>query len=134
MRRPSAVEEALHPERVAVAERAGVADVPADRLRAALADQALQPAAMSSIASSQRHRLELARAADALERVQHAVGVVLDSVIAIPFGQAYPRESGCSRSGRSFVSRPSSTVATIPHSGSQMRQKVTLSSTAIGRV
>ena len=44
------------------------------------------------------------------------------SVIAIPLGQAKPRESGCSASGRSFVTRPSSTVATIPQSGSQIRQ------------
>ena len=44
------------------------------------------------------------------------------SAIAIPFGQANPCESGCSASGRSFTSFPSSTVATIPHSGSQIRQ------------
>ena len=44
------------------------------------------------------------------------------SVIAIPFGQANPRESGCSASGRSLVTRPSSTVATMPQSGSQIRQ------------
>ena len=44
------------------------------------------------------------------------------SVIAIPFGHAKPAESGCSRSGRSFVSSPSVTVATMPQSGSQIRQ------------
>ena len=48
-------------------------------------------------------------------------------VIAMPLGQALPRESGWSSSGRSWISRPSSTVATIPQSGSQMRQKVTFS-------
>ena len=42
--------------------------------------------------------------------------------MAIPLGQAKPRESGCSGSGLTFVRRPSSTVATMPHSGSQIRQ------------
>ena len=44
------------------------------------------------------------------------------SLIAIPFGQAKPAESGCSGSGRTLVRRPSSTVATMPQSGSQIRQ------------
>ena len=44
------------------------------------------------------------------------------SAIAIPFGQANPAESGCSGSGRTLVSFPSSTVATMPQSGSQIRQ------------
>ncbi len=44
------------------------------------------------------------------------------SVIAIPFGQAKPFESGWSLSGRSFVTSPSVTVATMPQSGSQIRQ------------
>jgi hypothetical protein len=55
------------------------------------------------------------------------------SAIAIPLGHAYPRESGLSGSGRSFTTFPSSTVATIPHSGSQIRQKETFSSMALAR-
>ena len=38
------------------------------------------------------------------------------------FGQAKPLERGWSLSGRSLVTRPSSTVATMPQSGSQIRQ------------
>ena len=44
------------------------------------------------------------------------------SVIAIPLGQAKPAESGWSGSGRTLVSSPSMTVATMPQSGSQIRQ------------
>ena len=43
-------------------------------------------------------------------------------VIAIPFGHAKPFDSGWSASGRICVSSPSVTVATSPHSGSQIRQ------------
>src|SRR2546427_5458138 len=51
-------------------------------------------------------------------------GSLWTSVNAIPFWQAKPDDSGCSLSGRSAMSRPSSTVAIIPHSGSQIRQNV----------
>ena len=47
------------------------------------------------------------------------------------FGHANPRESGWSASGRRRVSSPSSTVATIPHNGSQIRQKVSFSSATV---
>ena len=50
------------------------------------------------------------------------------SVNAMPFWQAKPAESGWSLSGRRAVRRPSSTVATMPHSGSQIRQNVVLCS------
>ena len=56
-------------------------------------------------------------------------GSLTTSVKAMPFGQANPADSGCCLSGRSAVSRPSSTVAIMPHSGSQIRQNVTLCST-----
>ena len=49
----------------------------------------------------------------------------------MPLGQAKPRDIGCFASGRSRTSRPSSTVATRPHSGSQIRQYVTRSSVAM---
>src|SRR3954454_7821386 len=51
-------------------------------------------------------------------------GAFCTSVIAIPFGHAYPCESGCAGSGRSRSTRPPSTVATSPQCASQMRQKV----------
>ena len=54
---------------------------------------------MSPSASSQRRALELARAADALERMEHTVGVVLDPGHRDPLGTRITRESGCSRSG-----------------------------------
>ena len=56
---------------------------------------------MSSIASLPGDALELARAADPLERMQHAVGVVLDLGHRDALGARKARESGCSRSGRS---------------------------------
>ena len=49
-------------------------------------------------------------------------GSLTISVNAIPFGHAKPRDSGCSLSGRNEISRSSSTVAIMPHSGSQIRQ------------
>ena len=52
-------------------------------------------------------------------------GSFCTSVIAMPFGQASPCDSGWSLSGRSFVTTPSSTVATMPQAASQIRQKVT---------
>src|SRR3954469_22435198 len=45
----------------------------------------------------------------------------------MPLGHAYPLLSGCSLSGRSLVTTPSSTVATIPQCASQIRQNVTTS-------
>jgi hypothetical protein len=41
---------------------------------------------------------------------------------AIPFGHAYPADSGWPGSGRSFTTRSPSTVATIPQFASQIRQ------------
>ena len=55
-------------------------------------------------------------------------GSLTTSVNAMPFWQANPDDSGWSLSGRSATSRPSSTVATMPHSGSQIRQNVGLCS------
>ena len=55
-------------------------------------------------------------------------GSLTTSVNAMPFWQAKPADSGWSLSGRSAASRPSSTVAIMPHSGSQIRQKVGLCS------
>jgi hypothetical protein len=46
------------------------------------------------------------------------------SVKAMTFWHAKPADSGWSLSGRSAMSRPSSTVAIMPHSGSQIRQNV----------
>ena len=51
-------------------------------------------------------------------------GSLTTSVNAMPFWQANPADSGWSLSGRSETSRPSSTVAIMPHSGSQIRQNV----------
>ena len=76
---------------------------------------------MSSRASSQPTRSKLP-SAWRLSGCRTRSGSLWTSVIAIPFGQAKPFDSGCSPSGRSLVSFPSSTVATIPQSGSQMRQ------------
>ena len=76
---------------------------------------------MSSSASSQLTRSKLAVAL-ARSGWRTRSGSFWTSVIAIPFGQAKPFESGWSASGRSFDSLPSSTVATIPQSGSQTRQ------------
>ena len=56
-------------------------------------------------------------------------GSLTTSVKAMPFWQAKPAESGWSLSGRNATRRPSSTVATMPHSGSQIRQNVDLYST-----
>jgi hypothetical protein len=53
-------------------------------------------------------------------------GSLTTSVNAMPFWQAKPDDSGWSLSGQSATSRPSSTVATMPHRGSQIRQKVGL--------
>ena len=55
-------------------------------------------------------------------------GSLFTSVNAMPFWQAKPADSGCSLSGRRDTSRPSSTVAIMPHNGSQIRQKVGLCS------
>ncbi len=76
---------------------------------------------MSRIASSQ---LTWTKSPDGvrLSGCSTRSGSLCTSVNAIPFGQAKPFETGWSRSGRSFVSRPSSTVATIPQRGSQILQ------------
>jgi hypothetical protein len=55
-------------------------------------------------------------------------GSLTTSVNAMPFWQAKPDDRGWSLSGRNATSRPSSTVAIIPHSGSQIRQNVALCS------
>jgi len=55
-------------------------------------------------------------------------GSLTTSVNAMPFWQANPADSGCSLSGRNATSFPSSTVAIMPHSGSQIRQNVGLCS------
>src|SRR5438309_10262016 len=49
------------------------------------------------------------------------------SAMAMPLVQQNPFECGLSLSARSEISFPSSTVATRPHNGSQMRQNVTFS-------
>src|SRR5438270_95778 len=59
-------------------------------------------------------------------------GSFCTSAMAMPLAQQKPFECGFSLSARSDTSLPSSTVATIPHSGSQIRQKVGFSSTAMG--
>ena len=51
-------------------------------------------------------------------------GSLCRSANAMPFGQAKPCDTGWSLSGRSEISVPSSTVAIMPHSGSQIRQNV----------
>src|SRR5882724_7729143 len=56
-------------------------------------------------------------------------GSFCTSAMAMPLVQQNPLEWGLSLSARSEVSLPSSTVATRPHNGSQMRQNVTFSST-----
>ncbi len=53
-------------------------------------------------------------------------GSLTTSVNAMPFWQAKPDDSGWSLSGRSATKRPSSTVAIMPQSGSQIRQNVGL--------
>ena len=55
-------------------------------------------------------------------------GSLCTSVNAMPFWQAKPDESGWSLSGRKATSLPSSTVAIMPQSGSQIRQNVALCS------
>jgi hypothetical protein len=93
-------------------------------------------AAMSDIASSQvtgsnpfGPSSSPGRSAPARRRRNGVVtrsGSFCTSVKAMPFWHANPADSGCSLSGRSATRRPSSTVATIPHSGSQIRQNVGL--------
>src|SRR5262245_57510087 len=73
MRAAEAVEESLRPERVAVAERAGIAHVPADRVGAALVEDRAQAAGDVAHRLLPRDALELAGPAGALERVDHAV-------------------------------------------------------------
>src|SRR5438067_2798816 len=55
-------------------------------------------------------------------------GSFCTSAMATPLVQQKPLECGLSLSARSETSLPSSTVATMPHSGSQMRQNVAFSS------
>jgi hypothetical protein len=55
-------------------------------------------------------------------------GSFCTSAMAMPLAQQKPLECGFSLSARSDTSLPSSTVATMPQSGSQMRQKVAFSS------
>ena len=78
-------------------------------------------AVMSRIASSQLDPLEVAGRCP-LERVQHPVGIVVDLRERDPLRAGEALRDRVVTSGRSFVSRPSSTVATIPQSGSQIRQ------------
>ncbi len=88
---------------------------------------AVSRAAMSVIASSHDTR---SKPPPPVRRsgVVTRSGSFCTSVKAMPFWQANPADNGWSLSGRSATSRPSSTVATMPHSGSQMRQKVALCS------
>ena len=62
----------------------------------------------------------------AAQRLSDAVVVVVNLANAMPFWQAKPDDNGWSLSGRSATSRPSSTAAIMPHSGSQIRQNVGL--------
>ncbi len=82
---------------------------------------------MSSSASSHETRSK-SPAAFLFSGWRTRSGSFWTSVIAMPLGQAYPFESGWSSSGRSWVTLPSSTVATIPQSDSQIRQYVTFCS------
>ena len=75
---------------------------------------------MSSSASSQDDLLELPVGVRR-NGCSTRSGSFCTSVNAMPLGHANPRESGWSgRAAR--TSRPSSTVAMSPHSGSQIRQ------------
>ena len=78
---------------------------------------------MSSSASSQPTREPAGQLAP--ERMEHPVRVVLHLRHHDPLGTGVAARQGLSGSGRSFVTFPSSTVATIPQSGSQIRQNVT---------
>ena len=82
---------------------------------------------MSAIAVVPADRFE-SRSAVRRSGVVTRSGSLCTSVNAMPFWQAKPADSGCSLSGRSATSRPSSTVAIMPHSGSQIRQNVGLCS------
>src|SRR5438045_1367146 len=77
--RAEAVEGALYPQCVAVAERAGIAHVPGDAVRAAGADHAPQARGDVPHRLVPRGALELAGPARALERVQHPIRIVLDA-------------------------------------------------------
>src|SRR6478735_5414136 len=79
--------------------------------------------AMSASASSHDavvHSPSAARRSEASNRS----GSSWTSSAAIPLWQANPLVTGCSWSARKAVTRPSATVATNPHDGSQIRQKV----------
>ncbi len=121
MRRAETVEEALDPERVRVAERPGLPMYQPIDSPPCSARIAPSRSPISSIAVSQETRSKLPSGRRRCGWSTRS-GSFWTSVIAIPFGQAKPFDSGCSLSGRSFVTLPSSTVATMPHSGSQIRQ------------
>src|SRR6266536_6048208 len=78
MGRPDRVEESLHPQHVAVAEGARIAHVPADSARPSFAEDTPQTGADRLHRLPPSRPLELARAADALERMQDPVGIVLN--------------------------------------------------------
>ena len=122
VRRAEGVHEALGPERVRVRERRGVAHVVADRVAAVLGHDSLQPRAdlvqRPRPTRPARTRPVRSCAADG----GRGPGRFGPRPSRCPWGTRTPADSGCSESGRSFTSLPSSTVATMPQSGSQIRQ------------
>ena len=122
VRRAERVEEALDPERMRVGEGARVAHVPADRVAAVAVADPAEPGGDLVSASSQVTRSNSAGRASAAADAGRGRGRSGPRSSRSPSGRRTRAESGWSGSGRSFVSRPSSTVATIPHSGSQIRQ------------
>ena len=115
------VEKALDPERMRVREGARIAHVPADRVAAvAVADAAK---ASSDLVQGLGPGDALERAVlAAAKRVHDPVGIVLDLGHGDPLGAGEAARERMLGIGLTLVSRPSSTVATMPHSGSQIRQ------------
>jgi hypothetical protein len=111
------------PQRVGVAERARVAEVPADRAGSVRLVNVAEPVGDVGHGRVPADGLEGAFPGPA-QRRDHPVGVVLN------LGERDAFLAGEARRQRVITvrpqqnSRPSSTVTTIPHSGSQMRQNV----------
>ena len=78
---------------------------------------------MWAIASSQLTVVNVPSAARSMGWSRRS-GSWWTSTAARPLWQANPFVTGCSRSGVSLTSCPSSTWATSPHDGSQIRQNV----------
>src|SRR6185436_6804265 len=80
MRAADPVEEALHPQRVAVAEGAGVTHVPADGLLAMFGEDRSQTGGDVAHRLLPADLLELAGATRAPQGIDHAIGVVLHAL------------------------------------------------------